>query len=162
LFSVPPFSLILVLIIFYRILGCFLDGFSMIVMTLQIVLPGSMNAGKSFANQRRVRTSDPPCGLNNSCEPNIAAVSFIELTERRELHHTPILDAKPALPMLAICVADVRAPLSGPIFNSSSKSTTLHLARSLSARLVAASSCAFWDDGMPQRSMLQMVLTNSS
>jgi tripartite ATP-independent transporter DctM subunit len=34
-----PFMLIVALIVFYLILGCFLDGFSMIVMTLPIVLP---------------------------------------------------------------------------------------------------------------------------
>lgn len=37
--------LIVVLIIFYLILGCFLDGFSMIVMTLPIVLPIVKGAG---------------------------------------------------------------------------------------------------------------------
>ena len=43
--GLAPFSLILVLIIFYLILGCFLDGFSMIVMTLPIVLPIVKAAG---------------------------------------------------------------------------------------------------------------------
>jgi C4-dicarboxylate transporter, DctM subunit len=37
--GLSPFMLILALIVFYLILGCFLDGFSMIVMTLPIVLP---------------------------------------------------------------------------------------------------------------------------
>ena len=35
--NLSPFMLIVALIIFYLILGCFLDGFSMIVMTLPIV-----------------------------------------------------------------------------------------------------------------------------
>src|SRR5947208_12241136 len=37
--GISPFMLIVALIIFYLILGCFLDGFSMIVMTLPIVMP---------------------------------------------------------------------------------------------------------------------------
>src|SRR5215468_1053077 len=37
--GIPPFLLIVALIVFYLILGCFLDGFSMIVMTLPIVMP---------------------------------------------------------------------------------------------------------------------------
>ncbi len=37
--GLSPFMLIVVLIVFYLVLGCFLDGFSMIVMTLPIVLP---------------------------------------------------------------------------------------------------------------------------
>jgi len=43
--GLSPFMLIVVLIIFYLILGCFLDGFSMIVMTLPIVLPIVKQAG---------------------------------------------------------------------------------------------------------------------
>ncbi len=38
-FGLSPFELMLALIVFYLILGCFLDGFSMIVMTLPIALP---------------------------------------------------------------------------------------------------------------------------
>jgi TRAP-type C4-dicarboxylate transport system, large permease component len=37
--------LIVTLIVFYLVLGCFLDGFSMIVMTLPIVLPIVKGAG---------------------------------------------------------------------------------------------------------------------
>src|SRR6478672_2114367 len=37
--GLSPFMLIVVLVAFYLVLGCFLDGFSMIVMTLPIVLP---------------------------------------------------------------------------------------------------------------------------
>jgi C4-dicarboxylate transporter, DctM subunit len=43
--GLSPFLLILALIVFYLILGCFLDGFSMIVMTLPIVLPIVKTAG---------------------------------------------------------------------------------------------------------------------
>jgi C4-dicarboxylate transporter, DctM subunit len=43
--GLSPFMLILALIVFYLILGCFLDGFSMIVMTLPIVLPIVKQAG---------------------------------------------------------------------------------------------------------------------
>jgi tripartite ATP-independent transporter DctM subunit len=43
--GLTPFMLILALIVFYLILGCFLDGFSMIVMTLPIVLPIVKAAG---------------------------------------------------------------------------------------------------------------------
>ena len=43
--GLSPFMLIVALIIFYLILGCFLDGFSMIVMTLPIVMPIVKAAG---------------------------------------------------------------------------------------------------------------------
>jgi C4-dicarboxylate transporter, DctM subunit len=43
--GLSPFMLIVVLIGFYLVLGCFLDGFSMIVMTLPIVLPIVKTAG---------------------------------------------------------------------------------------------------------------------
>jgi tripartite ATP-independent transporter DctM subunit len=43
--GLSPFMLIVVLIGFYLVLGCFLDGFSMIVMTLPIVLPIVKAAG---------------------------------------------------------------------------------------------------------------------
>jgi tripartite ATP-independent transporter DctM subunit len=43
--GLSPFYLIVVLIGFYLVLGCFLDGFSMIVMTLPIVLPIIKAAG---------------------------------------------------------------------------------------------------------------------
>ncbi|MET4683128.1 hypothetical protein [Brevundimonas faecalis] len=47
-------------------------------------------------------------------------------------------------------------PPSGPIFRRWSKSTSFPLARSLSARLVAASKMALADDGMPQRAVVRM------
>ncbi|MBO1073039.1 TRAP transporter large permease [Roseomonas marmotae] len=43
--GLSPFMLILVLTLLYLVLGCFLDGFSMIVMTLPIVLPLVVAAG---------------------------------------------------------------------------------------------------------------------
>jgi C4-dicarboxylate transporter, DctM subunit len=43
--QLSPFMLIAALIVFYLILGCFLDGFSMIVMTLPIVMPIVKAAG---------------------------------------------------------------------------------------------------------------------
>jgi tripartite ATP-independent transporter DctM subunit len=43
--GLSPFMLIVALILFYLILGCFLDGFSMIVMTLPIVMPIIKGAG---------------------------------------------------------------------------------------------------------------------
>ena len=43
--GLSPFQVMLALIVFYLILGCFLDGFSMIVMTLPIVLPIIKMAG---------------------------------------------------------------------------------------------------------------------
>jgi tripartite ATP-independent transporter DctM subunit len=43
--GLSPFGLIMALIGFYLVLGCFLDGFSMIVMTLPIVLPIVKAAG---------------------------------------------------------------------------------------------------------------------
>ncbi|MDA0990661.1 MAG: TRAP transporter large permease subunit [Verrucomicrobia bacterium] len=38
-FNLTPMMLIVVLVLLYLVLGCFLDGFSMIVMTLPIVMP---------------------------------------------------------------------------------------------------------------------------
>lgn len=43
--NLSPFSLIFVLIAFYLVLGCFLEGFSMIVMTLPVALPIVTAAG---------------------------------------------------------------------------------------------------------------------
>jgi tripartite ATP-independent transporter DctM subunit len=43
--GLSPFMLIMALMAFYILLGCFLDGFSMIVMTLPIVLPIVKAAG---------------------------------------------------------------------------------------------------------------------
>ncbi|MDP3547606.1 MAG: TRAP transporter large permease subunit [Phreatobacter sp.] len=43
--GLSPFQLMFALVIFYLLLGCFLDGFSMIVMTLPIVLPIIKMAG---------------------------------------------------------------------------------------------------------------------
>ncbi|MBL8702383.1 MAG: TRAP transporter large permease subunit, partial [Alphaproteobacteria bacterium] len=43
--NLSPFVLIMALMAFYIVLGCFLDGFSMIVMTLPIVLPIVKAAG---------------------------------------------------------------------------------------------------------------------
>jgi C4-dicarboxylate transporter DctM subunit len=43
--GLSPFMLIVALILFYLVLGCFLDGFSMIVLTLPIVLPIVKQAG---------------------------------------------------------------------------------------------------------------------
>jgi C4-dicarboxylate transporter DctM subunit len=45
--QLSPFMLIIALIVFYLVLGCFLDGFSMIVLTLPIVLPIVKAAGFS-------------------------------------------------------------------------------------------------------------------
>lgn len=43
--GLSPILLIVVLVLFYLLLGCFLDGFSMIVMTLPIVMPIITTAG---------------------------------------------------------------------------------------------------------------------
>jgi C4-dicarboxylate transporter DctM subunit len=43
--GLSPLQLMLALILFYLVLGCFLDGFSMIVMTLPIALPIVVQAG---------------------------------------------------------------------------------------------------------------------
>ena len=43
--DLAPFSLILALLVVYLILGCFLEGFSIIVTTLPVVLPLVQNAG---------------------------------------------------------------------------------------------------------------------
>ncbi|RPJ71886.1 MAG: TRAP transporter large permease subunit, partial [Desulfobacteraceae bacterium] len=43
--GLSPYMLILILTLFYMVLGCFLDGISMIVMTLPICLPLVVQAG---------------------------------------------------------------------------------------------------------------------
>lgn len=43
--GLSPFTLMMALVAFYLVLGCFLDGFSMIVMTLPVVLPIVKTAG---------------------------------------------------------------------------------------------------------------------
>lgn len=45
--GLSPYMLILILTLFYMVLGCFLDGISMIVMTLPICLPLAVQAGFS-------------------------------------------------------------------------------------------------------------------
>jgi len=43
--GLSPFGLIIVLTIFYAILGCFLDGISMVVLTMGVILPTVQKAG---------------------------------------------------------------------------------------------------------------------
>jgi tripartite ATP-independent transporter DctM subunit len=43
--GLSPFALILVLTVFYAILGCFLDGISMVVLTMGVLLPTVQAAG---------------------------------------------------------------------------------------------------------------------
>jgi tripartite ATP-independent transporter DctM subunit len=44
-FGLPPLALIIALIVFYIVLGCFLDGISMVVLTMGVVLPTVQAAG---------------------------------------------------------------------------------------------------------------------
>jgi C4-dicarboxylate transporter, DctM subunit len=43
--NLPPFALILLLMVFYVVLGCFLDGISMVVLTMAVLLPTLQSAG---------------------------------------------------------------------------------------------------------------------
>jgi tripartite ATP-independent transporter DctM subunit len=43
--GLSPFGLILVLTLFYAVLGCFLDGISMVVLTMGVILPTVQKAG---------------------------------------------------------------------------------------------------------------------
>ena len=43
--ALPPLALVVALILFYLVLGCFLEGFSMIVMTIPVTLPIVVAAG---------------------------------------------------------------------------------------------------------------------
>jgi C4-dicarboxylate transporter DctM subunit len=43
--GLTPFGLILVLTLFYAVLGCFLDGISMVVLTMGVILPTVQKAG---------------------------------------------------------------------------------------------------------------------
>jgi tripartite ATP-independent transporter DctM subunit len=43
--GLSPFSLILALMVFYVVLGCFLDGISMVVLTMGVILPTVQKAG---------------------------------------------------------------------------------------------------------------------
>ena len=43
--KLPPFALIVALALFYIVLGCFLDGISMVVLTMGVILPTVQKAG---------------------------------------------------------------------------------------------------------------------
>jgi C4-dicarboxylate transporter DctM subunit len=43
--QLPPFALMLLLVVFFIVLGCFLDGISMVVLTIAVLLPTVQNAG---------------------------------------------------------------------------------------------------------------------
>ena len=43
--GLPPFALIVALMLFYAVLGCFLDGISMVVLTMGVILPTVTAAG---------------------------------------------------------------------------------------------------------------------
>ncbi len=43
--NMPPFGLILLLMVFFIVLGCFLDGISMVVLTMAVLLPTVQKAG---------------------------------------------------------------------------------------------------------------------
>jgi TRAP-type C4-dicarboxylate transport system permease large subunit len=43
--GLSPLGLILVLMVFYVVLGCFLDGISMVVLTMGVILPTVQKAG---------------------------------------------------------------------------------------------------------------------
>lgn len=43
--NLSPFGLVLVLMVFFVVLGCFLDGISMVVLTVAVLLPTVQNAG---------------------------------------------------------------------------------------------------------------------
>jgi tripartite ATP-independent transporter DctM subunit len=43
--NLSPFALILLLMVFYVVLGCFLDGISMVVLTMAVLLPTLQSAG---------------------------------------------------------------------------------------------------------------------
>jgi len=43
--ELSPFALILLLLVFYIVLGCFLDGISMVVLTMAVLLPTLQSAG---------------------------------------------------------------------------------------------------------------------
>jgi tripartite ATP-independent transporter DctM subunit len=43
--NLSPFALILLLMVFYIVLGCFLDGISMVVLTMAVLLPTLQSAG---------------------------------------------------------------------------------------------------------------------
>ena len=43
--QLSPFALMLMLVVFYIVLGCFLDGISMVVLTMAVLLPTVQKAG---------------------------------------------------------------------------------------------------------------------
>jgi tripartite ATP-independent transporter DctM subunit len=43
--QLPPFALIMLLMVFFVVLGCFLDGISMVVLTMAVLLPTLQTAG---------------------------------------------------------------------------------------------------------------------
>jgi len=45
--NLSPFALILLLMVFYIVLGCFLDGISMVVLTMAVLLPTLQTAAST-------------------------------------------------------------------------------------------------------------------
>ena len=43
--QLSPFALLILLMVFYIVLGCFLDGISMVVLTMGVILPTVQKAG---------------------------------------------------------------------------------------------------------------------
>ena len=43
--NLPPFALIMLLMVFFIVLGCLLDGISMVVLTMAVLLPMMQTAG---------------------------------------------------------------------------------------------------------------------
>ena len=64
-FNMPPWALLIVLTLFYIVLGCFLDGISMVVLTIGVIMPpvrrpastcsGSASSSCSSSRWRRSR-----------------------------------------------------------------------------------------------------------
>ena len=53
--NLPPMLLIAIMLLVYLVLGCFMDGFSMIVTTLPVFLPLAQSAGFDKVWVRRLR-----------------------------------------------------------------------------------------------------------
>ncbi|NDW00213.1 TRAP transporter large permease [Salipiger sp. PrR002] len=94
--NLPPFALIMMLTVFFIVLGCFLDGISMVILTIAILLPTIQQAGIDLiwfgvyiVLVVELAQITPPVGMNLFVIQNITGVSIGRV-------------AKASMPMFAI------------------------------------------------------------
>jgi tripartite ATP-independent transporter DctM subunit len=86
--ELPPLALIVALILFYLVLGCFLEGFSMIVMTVPVTLPIVIAAGYDpiwfgifLVLVVEMAQIHPPVGFNLFVIQSITGENLVRITK---------------------------------------------------------------------------------